>query len=74
MIMNYEVSANAILKRATRYYTVMIKSKVTGLTTGRYHRRAAAGHPISRCWPPPIAHQILSFFGTYYSLDKSKDY
>lgn len=30
MIMNDEVSANAILKRATRHYTVMIKTKVTG--------------------------------------------
>ena len=30
MIMNDEVSANAILKRATRHYTVMIKPKATG--------------------------------------------
>jgi len=30
MIMNDEVSANAILKRATRHYTVMIKTKATG--------------------------------------------
>ena len=30
MIMNDEVSANAILKRATKHYTVMIKPKLTG--------------------------------------------
>ncbi len=30
MIMNDEVSANAILKRATKHYTVMIKPKATG--------------------------------------------
>lgn len=30
MIMNDEVSSNAILKRATRHYTVMIKPKVAG--------------------------------------------
>lgn len=29
MIMNDEVSANAILKRATKHYTVMIKPKTT---------------------------------------------
>ena len=28
MIMNDEVSSNAILKRATRHYTVMIKPRV----------------------------------------------
>lgn len=30
MIMNDEVSSNAILKRATKHYTVMIKPKVVG--------------------------------------------
>ncbi len=30
MIMNDEVSSNAILKRATRHYTVMIKPGMTG--------------------------------------------
>ena len=32
MIMNDEVSANAILKRATKHYTVMIKPKAVGQT------------------------------------------
>lgn len=30
MIMNDEVSANAIIKRATRHYTIVINTKVTG--------------------------------------------
>jgi hypothetical protein len=29
MILNDEVSANAIIKRATRHYTIVINSKVT---------------------------------------------
>lgn len=37
MILNDEVSANAIMKRAARHYTVVIKTKISGCTPGHWY-------------------------------------
>ena len=45
--MNDEVSANAILKRATKHYTVMIKTQNSRIDLPLTDRRATVGHRIS---------------------------
>ena len=54
--MNDEVSANAILKRATKHYTVMIKTQNSRIDLPLTDRRATVGHRISGRRLPPIAH------------------
>ena len=56
MILNDEVSSNAIMKRATRHYTVVIKPLNNGWFTRSFlDRTAAVGHRTSGRSPPQNA-------------------